>query len=99
INRLLYRYPNLRRRIAPLEKIGRLRTIPLFRTLDLTMLSYVADVSQVEVIPAQTEIYAASAPADRLFIVDQGQVLLQGPDLGSIWLGNGMAFGFLDHEL
>ena len=98
INRLLYRYPNLRRRIAPLEKIGRLRTIPLFSTLDLTMLSYMADVCQLEVIPAQTEIYAADAPADRLFIVDQGQVLLQGPDLGPIWLGNGTAFGFLDHE-
>lgn len=96
INRLLYRYPMLRQRIAPMEKIGRLRTIPFFAALDLTALSYLAEVCNLEVIPANTEIYAANAPADRLYIVDQGQVLLQGQDREPTWLGNGMAFGFLD---
>lgn len=96
INRLLYRYPRLRQRIAPLERIGRLRTIPLFGTLDLTVLSYLADACRLEVIAASAAIYAATAPADRIYIVDQGQVTLQGQDRAQTWLGNGMAFGFLD---
>lgn len=95
INRLLYRYPKLRQRIAPLEKIGRLRTIPLFGLLDLTALSYLADVCALAVMAANTEVYNADAPADRLYIIDQGQVILQGQPRGQTWLGNGMAFGFL----
>jgi CRP-like cAMP-binding protein len=98
VNRLLYRYPRFRQRIAPMEKIGRLRTIPFFGTLDLTVLSYLADVCKLEVIPAQAQIYAANMPTDRLYIVDQGQVILQRQDRDPIWLGNGMAFGFLDQQ-
>jgi CRP-like cAMP-binding protein len=99
LNRLLYRYPRLRQRIAPLEKIGRLRTIPLFGALDLTALSYLADVCQLELMPARTQLYSETDPADRIFIIDQGQVVLTGPDRDDLWLGNGMAFGMLDQPL
>lgn len=99
LNRLLYRYPRIRQRIAPLEKIGRLRTIPLFGSLNLTVLSYVADSCRLEVFPAQTTIYSAQDPAERLFVIDQGQVMIEGQADGPLRLGNGMAFGFLDSPL
>ena len=111
LNRLLYRYPKLRQRIAPMDKIGRLRTMPLFGSLDLTVLSYIADACRVEKIPPQTHIYEANQPADHIFIVDTGQVVLsgqttmgqttrgqtKGQNNPDTWLGNGMAFGFSPH--
>lgn len=96
LNRLLYRYPRVRQQIAPMEKIGRLRTIPLFGNLDLTVLSYVADACRAERIPENTVLYEANQPADNLFIVDQGQVLFSGENYPWSGVGNGMAFGF--HE-
>jgi CRP-like cAMP-binding protein len=98
LNRLLYRYPRVRHQIAPLEKIGRLRTVPLFGDLDLTVLSYVADACRTEPIPADTLIYTAEQPADNLFIIDQGQVILNGDSYADTGVGNGMAFGFFDRR-
>ena len=98
LNRLLYRYPRVRQQIAPMEKIGRLRTVPLFGSLDLTVLSYVADACRAERIPEKTILYEANQPADDLFIVDQGQVLLSGDDYPWTGVGNGMAFGFHDRR-
>jgi CRP-like cAMP-binding protein/membrane protein YdbS with pleckstrin-like domain len=95
LNRLLARYPKLRQRIAPLDKIGRLRTIPVFGSLNLALLSYLADACQAERIPAGTQLYAADQPADTFFVVDQGQVVLTGDGYPTTPLGNGMAFGFL----
>ena len=98
LNRLLYRYPRVRQQIAPMDKIGRLRTIPLFGNLDLTVLSYVADACRAERLPENTILYEADQPADNLFIVDQGQVRLSGEDYPWTAVGNGMAFGFYDRR-
>ena len=98
LNRLLYRYPRVRQQIAPMEKIGRLRTVPLFGNLDLTVLSYVADACRAERIPENTLLYEADQPADDLYIVDQGQVLFAGEDYPWVGVGNGMAFGFHDRR-
>ena len=95
LNRLLARYPRLRQRIAPLDKIGRLRTIPIFGALNLALLSYLADSCQAEPIPAGTQLYGAGQPADTFFVIDQGQVVLSGDGYPTTPLGNGMAFGFL----
>ncbi len=98
LNRLLYRYPRVRQQIAPMEKIGRLRTVPIFGNLDLTVLSYVADASRVERIPENTLLYEAEQPAENIFIVDQGQVLFTGDDYPWTGVGNGMAFGFYERR-
>lgn len=98
LNRLIYRYPRVRQKIAPMEKIGRLRTVPLFGSLDLTVLSYVADACRAERIPENTILYEAEQPADDIFIVDQGQILLSGDDYPWTGVGNGMAFGFHDRR-
>lgn len=96
LNRLLYRYPRVRQQIAPMEKIGRLRTVPLFGSLDLTVLSYIADACRAERIPENTLLYTADQPAEDLFVVDQGQVFLSGDSYDETGVGNGMAFGFFD---
>jgi CRP-like cAMP-binding protein/membrane protein YdbS with pleckstrin-like domain len=98
LNRLLYRYPRVREQIAPMEKIGRLRTIPLFGNLDLTVLSYVADACRAERIAENTLLYEAEQPAEDLYIVDQGQVLLSGDNYPWTGVGNGMAFGFSERR-
>lgn len=96
LNRLLNRYPRLRHRVAPMDKIGRLRTLPLFGALDLVRLAYVADATRAEPYPANTLIYEPTDTGDTLFIVDQGQVILSADGTPDIRLGNGMAFGFVD---
>ncbi len=98
-NRLIHRYPLLRRRIAPLDRIGRLRTIPLFAKLDLTALAYLADACAIELIPQGTILYDPPRDATHVFIVDQGQVLLTGDNYPTTLLGNGMAFGFLKQPI
>jgi len=99
LERLLYTFPELRKRIAPVDLMGRLRTVPLFRDLELTTLAYVADACErVHCQPEQT-VYTADEEATRIFIVDQGQVRLTWPDGNAMWLGNGMGFGVIDQQL
>ncbi|MEX1019769.1 MAG: cyclic nucleotide-binding domain-containing protein [Litorilinea sp.] len=97
MNRLLYRHPQLRRSIAPLEHISRLRTIPFFRHLDLTAISYIATDAHLEKVEANQQLYAANDPADRIYIVERGQVRLTDAQGETQLLGNGMAFGILDY--
>lgn len=98
LNRLLYRYPRVREQIAPMDKISRLRTIPLFGNLDLAVLSYVADACRSERVPENTLLYQADQPAEDFYIVDQGQVLLSGDNYPWTAVGNGMAFGFPERD-
>jgi CRP-like cAMP-binding protein len=99
LNRLLYRYPRVRQQIAPMEKIGRLRTVPLFGSLNLTVLSYIADACRAERIPENTLLYTAEQSAEDLFILDQGQVFLSGEGYDETGVGNGMAFGLFEASL
>src|SRR4051812_36703709 len=70
VSRLLYRYPRVRQQMAPMDKIGRLRTISLFGNLDLTILSYVADACRAERIPENTFLYETGQPAQNFYIID-----------------------------
>lgn len=94
IERLIYRFPELRTQLAPLEMIDRLRTIPFLGKLDRTELSYVADATIRIDYPAGTTIYLPGQTANRIFLIDQGQVRLNWPDGTANLLGNGAAFGF-----
>jgi CRP-like cAMP-binding protein/membrane protein YdbS with pleckstrin-like domain len=96
LSRLISRYPRVRERMAPLEKIGRLRTVPAFGRLDLTTLAYVADACQAVKHQANTQLYTADDPATDFMVVDHGQVLLRRPGERDLGVGNGMAFGYLD---
>jgi CRP-like cAMP-binding protein/membrane protein YdbS with pleckstrin-like domain len=99
LNRLLYTFPDLRHRIVPEPVIGRLRTVPLFGQLDPAALCLLAEECKHERLADSSSIYGADDWADRLFVIDEGQVRLRWPSGESTWLGNGMSFGFLDQIL
>jgi CRP-like cAMP-binding protein/membrane protein YdbS with pleckstrin-like domain len=96
MNRLLYRHPQLRRNIAPLELISRLRTVPFFQHLDLTAISYVATDAELVTVKPKELLYSSDDPADRVYIIDHGQIKLTDPNGKTQLMGNGMAVGFLD---
>ncbi len=95
LERLIYRFPDVRGSLAPLQKIDRLRTIPFLAELDAIALGFVADITsdKLEYKPRQ-EIYGPGKPADPIYLLDQGQVQLKWTDGSNLFLGNGAAFGF-----
>ncbi len=96
IDRLIYRFPELRNALAPLHVIERLRTIPLFGARSQVELGFIADACRMAEWPPDELIYALDAPADWLYIIDYGQVHLVWPNGKERWVANGAVFGFLD---
>lgn len=94
--RLFYSDPSLRAAVAPLALINRLRTMPLLAAVDGVTISHLADAVQVRRLEAGESIYQAGDVAATLYLIDQGQVLLEHEDGRRMWLGNGMEFGFGD---
>ena len=96
LERLLYRFPEVRSKIAPQDKINRLRTLPLFRGVEPVTLSYLAEEVQTEDCPAKKLIYTQDQAAQQLYLINTGQVNLYHPRLAHkrLWLGTGNAFGF-----
>jgi CRP-like cAMP-binding protein len=97
INRLLFRFPEFRNRIIPFERISRLRTIPLVGRLDLTALGFLAEASAEEAWEPGARIYAAGAAADKVYLVNVGQVRLERAEGERLWMGNGGEFGFNEY--
>ncbi len=94
LNRLLYRFPTLRMKLAPLERIARLRTIPFFAECDLVALSFLAEATgDAEEFARDEYIFRDESSASDLYIVDQGQVVLRGGEREQ-WLGTGAVFGY-----
>jgi|GEM_PF-546726 len=93
IGRLLVRYPDLRTKIAPLDKIARLRTIPFFAEQSMTELCFVADACAIEEYPKGKTLYRIDDELDNFYIIDQGQAQLTHPELDDLWLGNGTVLG------
>lgn len=97
VNRLLYRYPELRTSMLPAARIDRLRTMPLLAGADNVAISYVADAAAVRTYIAGDTIYQAGESADRIFLIDEGQVRLDYGDANkahSLWMGNGGDLGY-----
>jgi CRP-like cAMP-binding protein/uncharacterized membrane protein YdbT with pleckstrin-like domain len=96
--KLLYYYPGLLASLAPLALIERLRTIPLLSSLSPVELCYLAEAAQPYQYSAgapiygQAEVDAVSSDAP-LYLIDQGQVQVTGPNRLITLLGNGAAFG------
>jgi len=98
INRLIYRFPDLRYEVAPLEKIGHLRTMPLLCNMTLMEVSFLADGAISKTFSAGETIYS-SGPTDDpvIYLIHEGQVKLTlNGGKSHRWLGNGGAFGFSD---
>jgi len=96
IDRLIYRFPELRNALAPLHVIERLRTIPLFGARSQVELGFIADACRKAEWRPDQPIYAVDAPADWFYIIDYGQVRLTWPEGEEAWVANGAVFGFLD---
>lgn len=100
LNRLLYAYPDIRESLAPMTLIGRLRTLPFFERIDTTSLCLLAEMCEQWEFEDGEFIYDIYDNAERVFIIDEGQICLESPTGENRWLGNGMEFGFLEqiHE-
>ncbi|MCB0104546.1 MAG: cyclic nucleotide-binding domain-containing protein [Caldilineaceae bacterium] len=98
IDRLIYRFPELRNALAPLTAIERLRTIPFLSRLNQVGLGFVADAAEQLSWQADDPIYRAGERATYLYLINQGQVTLTRPEHPTHWLGNGAAFGFCEEE-
>ena len=100
LERLIYRFPNVRSSLAPLQKIDRLRTMPFLADLDWIALGFVADAAsdKVEYKP-KAEIYTTAAAAEQIYLIDQGQVQLTWPDHATLLLGNGAVCGIIQPDV
>ena len=98
-SRLLFRFPTLRASMLPVQKIDRLRTMPLLANAEAVVVSFLADIIQVREVRAGEFIYRAGDSAVNLFLIDAGQVRLEErSERGSQLLGNGAEFGFDDRS-
>jgi CRP-like cAMP-binding protein len=96
MERLLYRFPEIRPKLVPQAIISRLRTMPLFANVGLVTLSYLAEEVKVEEKNEREILYTHEQPAERLYLIHRGQVTVSHPRqaTSTLWLGTGCAFGF-----
>lgn len=97
LNRLIYRFPQVRQNLAPMKLISRLRTIPMLGRLEPVALGFLADAVEKVSFGAGQSIYTLNQVEDRIFFINQGQVRLDAGDQLH-WLGNGAAFGLPSHS-
>lgn len=91
--RLLYRFPELRNQLMPIQRMNRLRTIPLVGKLDPAALGFLSEICTEVQWSAGTQIYAAGDPAETIYLIDEGQVELSPSGGDTLLLGNGGEFG------
>jgi len=94
--RLIYRYPALRGQLTPQAIVNRLRTMPLLIRVGLVSLSYLAEEVKVTPVAKGANIYTHDQPAERLHLIERGQVEILHPRRADLRrkLGTGNAFGF-----
>ncbi len=93
ITRLLYKFPELRAKIAPLGTISRLRALPLLEHADDVSVGFLADITESVEYQAGQQIYAVGDPVENVFMIDAGQVQLTWDSGQTLLIGNGAAFG------
>lgn len=98
INRLIFQFPYLRNRIAPLNVIGRMRTMPFFAGITLIELSFIADTAEEKTLEKGELLYSQDEALDNIYLVSVGQVKLTWGDGRELWIANGSAFGFCEER-
>ncbi len=93
LSRLIYRFPDLRGRMAPLDLIARLRTFPLLRSVDLVGLGFLADATEQSEWKENQIVYQVGDGEARCFLLNQGQARLDWEDGHTDWVGNGGVIG------
>lgn len=95
LNRLIFRFPDIRQKLAPLDLLSRLRAIPSLYSQDLVALGFLADRLESLKLGPDQPLYRSGAEESRIFLIDLGQMELRWDDGTANWLGNGAFFGFV----
>ncbi len=96
LNRLIFRHPEVRGRIVPVDLVNRLRTIPLVGRQEEVALAFLAEVIEPRSVARDEVIYSTGANEENIFLIDQGQVRLLWDTGKDDWLGNGAVFGLAE---
>ena len=93
LSRLIFRFPAIRDRMAPTERMRRLRSFPILAPVDLVGLGYIADALHVQPMAAGETLYNSGDNVENVYLLSQGQVELRWDEGETNWLGNGATFG------
>ncbi len=93
LSRLVFRFPDMRQRMAPLDLIGRLQTFPMVGEVEPVGLGFLADVLTAKDYKAGDVLYRSGDVVDRVFLLSQGQVELRWDSGVKSWVGNGTLLG------
>ena len=98
-SRLIYHFPQIREKLIPQQAMARLRTFPFVTSMAMApslypiALGFLAEVVEPRECTPEQQIYAEGALDDHIYLLDDGQVKLEGGADGSHLLGNGAIFG------
>lgn len=98
LSRLVYRFPDMRGRLAPLEVIGRLRTFPLLAQVEPVGLGFLADALSLADYKPDDVLYRSGDALEHVYLLHWGQVELRwdmGAQAGTHRLGNGAILGLV----
>jgi CRP-like cAMP-binding protein/membrane protein YdbS with pleckstrin-like domain len=93
LSRLVFRFPDMRQRMAPLDTIGRLQTLPMVGEVEPVGLGFLADVLAAKDYKAGDVLYRSGDAVDRIYLLSQGQVELHWDSGAKNWVGNGTLLG------
>jgi CRP-like cAMP-binding protein/membrane protein YdbS with pleckstrin-like domain len=93
MSRLVFRFPEMRQRLAPLDTIGRLQTFPMVGTVEPVGLGFLADTLAFKEYKSGDVLYKSGDVVDHIFLLSQGQIELRWGDGTTSWAGNGTLLG------
>ena len=93
LSRLVFRFPDMRQRMAPIELIGRLQTFPIVGEVEPVGLGFLADALVTKDYKAGDVLYRSGDVVDRIYLLSQGQVELRWNNGSKSWGGNGTLLG------
>ncbi len=98
-SRLIYHFPQIREKLIPQRAMARLRTFPFVTSMAMApslypiALGFMAEVVEPRECTPEQPIYAEGDFDDHIYLLDDGQVKLEGGVDGGHLLGNGAIFG------
>ena len=93
LSRLIFRFPDTRQRLAPLDTIGRLQTFPVVGEAEPVGLGFLADALLFKEYKPGDVLYKSGDAVDSIFLLSQGQVELRWDDGTTNYVGNGTLLG------
>jgi membrane protein YdbS with pleckstrin-like domain len=95
MSRLVFRFPEVRGRLAPLELMGRLSTFPLVGQVEPVGLGFLADALARQDSKPGDVLYRSGQVLDRIFLLSEGQAELRWEGGATNFVGNGTLLGLV----